>query len=105
MGWMAFVNDMSGVQFFHRNLAYVLTAAIIGLAIYARKKQQSQNLKLFAGQMNAMQLVVTVIIFQYALGVFTLIYGVPLVLGVLHQAGAFLLFTSIIYLLHQLKRQ
>ena len=105
LGWMAFVNDISGVQFFHRYLAYIVTAAIIGLALYARIKQKSQSIKLSTAQMNAMQLVVTVIIFQFVLGVFTLLYGVPLVLGVLHQAGAFLLFTSVIYLLHRLKKQ
>lgn len=104
-GWMVFVNDMSGVQFMHRNLAYVVTAAIFALAIYAFGKQKSQQIKLSPPQLFALKVVVGIIILQFVLGVLTLIYNVPIVLGVLHQVGAFLLFSSVIYMLHRLKRK
>lgn len=104
-GWMVFVNDMSGVQFMHRNLAYILTAAVFALAIYAFGKQKSQQIRLSPPQMFALKVVVGIIILQFILGVLTLIYNVPIVLGVLHQVGAFLLFSSVIYMLHRLKRK
>lgn len=104
-GWMAFFNDMSGVQFMHRNLAYILTAAVFALAIYAFGKQKSQQIKLSPPQLFALKVVVGIIILQFVLGVLTLIYNVPIGLGVLHQVGAFLLFSSVIYLLHRLKRK
>jgi cytochrome c oxidase assembly protein subunit 15 len=38
---------------------------------------------------------------QFILGVLTLINSVPVVLGVLHQTGAFLLLASTIFVIHQ----
>jgi cytochrome c oxidase assembly protein subunit 15 len=40
--------------------------------------------------------------FQFILGVLTLLYRVPVLLGALHQTGAFFLFLGTIYLLFQL---
>jgi len=105
MGWNALVNDLSGVQVVHRYLAYLVVVAIIGVSWYAISKQKSQNLKLSIGQMQAIRLVGVTITLQFTLGVLTLIYNVPIVLGVLHQVGAFFLFSSLIYLLHRLKRK
>jgi cytochrome c oxidase assembly protein subunit 15 len=104
-GWIALVNDMSGVQFMHRNLAYLLTAGIFALAIFAAGKQKSQQLKLSPAQVVALRIVVVILILQFVLGVFTLLYNVPILLGVLHQVVAFLLFSSLIYLMHRLKRK
>ncbi len=105
MGVKALINDMSGVQIVHRYIAYLLSAAIIGLGWYAISNQKTHNLKLNAGQLQAIYLVITVVVLQFILGVFTLLYNVPIVLGVLHQVGAFFLFSAMIYLLHRMKRQ
>jgi len=105
MGVKAFIDNMSGVQLVHRYIAYLLAAAIIGLGWYAISGQKNRNLKLNAGQLQAIYLVVTIVILQFILGVLTLVYNVPIVLGVLHQVGAFFLFSSMIYLLHKMRRQ
>jgi cytochrome c oxidase assembly protein subunit 15 len=41
---------------------------------------------------------------QFLLGVFTLLYAVPVWLGVVHQVGAFLLLASVVYALHSFKK-
>ena len=105
MGWRGLVDSMSGVQLVHRYVAYLLAAAIIGLGWYGISNQKSQSNKLSSGQMQAIYLVIAVMVMQFTLGVFTIIYNVPVVLGVLHQVGAFFLFSSMIYLLHRLSRQ
>jgi len=104
-GWLALVNNMSGVQVVHRYLAYVLLIAVAGLYMYAKQHQKRERVKLLPSQMQALNLVGVVMTCQFLLGVFTILYGVPLILGILHQVGAFFLFASLIYLLHRLKRQ
>lgn len=104
MGWLALVDNLSGVQFVHRYLAYLVFFLIVGMAFYARKNQNSTSHKLSGAQLFSVNLVVGVVCLQFILGVLTLIYKVPVVLGVLHQVGAFFLFASVIYLLHRLKR-
>jgi cytochrome c oxidase assembly protein subunit 15 len=42
---------------------------------------------------------------QFILGIYTLLYQVPVILGVLHQTGAFFLFTVCVYLLFHLNRK
>jgi heme a synthase len=104
-GWKAFVNNISGVQVVHRYLAYVVVLAITLLYIYVRKKQKTEVQKLLPGQLQALNIVIVVVLFQFVLGVLTLLFNVPVYLGVLHQIGAFFLFASVIYLLHRLSRQ
>ena len=41
---------------------------------------------------------------QVALGITTLLLAVPVLLGVLHQAVAMLLFTVSLYIVHSLRR-
>ena len=45
-----------------------------------------------------------VVFIQFLLGVFTLLYAVPIWLGVVHQVGAFLLLTSIVNALHAFRK-
>ena len=104
-GWMAFLTDISGVQFVHRYLAYVVTFAVLFLAWFSLVKHKSDKLPLTAGQKQAVLFVVAVVLFQFALGVITLLMKVPVFMGVLHQVGAFFLFSTMIYLLHRLNRQ
>ena len=47
----------------------------------------------------------TALAVQFALGVITLLFQVPVTLGVLHQAGALLLFAALIHCLFWLRRQ
>ncbi|HMT27830.1 MAG TPA: COX15/CtaA family protein, partial [Bacteroidia bacterium] len=103
-GWKALVDNMSGVQVVHRYLAYVVVFLIVGMVWFVRKKQNSDVPKLSNPQMNAISMVLFVVLIQFSLGVLTLVYNVPVSLGVIHQVGAFFLFASVIYLLHRLKR-
>ncbi len=71
------------VQFDHRILAYVVAVWIALMAISAWRRDAASSL-------SATVLVVAVLA-QIGLGVWTLLAAVPIGLGLLHQAGAFLL--------------
>ena len=86
----------SGIQFMHRTMAFVVVAAIGWLWF------RSNKLNLTKQQNLGITLLVYGVTFQFLLGVFTLLYQVPVVLGALHQTGAFFLFASGIYLLFHL---
>jgi cytochrome c oxidase assembly protein subunit 15 len=105
LGWAAFVNNLSGVQFIHRYLAYVVLFLIFFLAYRVFKMQKSTNEKLLPSQLGAVYFVVAIIICQFILGVLTLIYNVPVWMGVTHQVFAFILFAAEIYLIHLFTRQ
>ena len=81
------------LQNIHRLLAYVVYGVIAILVIKSKGWKLSDKAK---NGVNTLFLLVNV---QFVLGVFTLIYQVPLLLGVLHQFGALLLLLSIVYLM------
>jgi len=82
------------VQFNHRIAAYLLFAwAIVHAAAMVRAKR--------AGQVSALALAGAVTL-QAALGVWTLLAQVPLSLGLVHQAGAFVVLAIAVYHLHRL---
>ncbi len=88
----------SGVQFVHRTMAYIVVATIVFL--YYRSRQFT----LGAQQQAGIQMMLAIVFIQFALGVFTLLYSVPLALGLLHQIVAFFLLTSTMYTLHRLSK-
>ena len=85
-----FENPVSA-QFHHRLLATVTLVIIILYFInYVLKNAiNSRIILLFAA-----------ILCQFIIGIFTLLYSVPIVLGVIHQFGGVLLFLSSLWLLH-----
>lgn len=91
-----FFENGAGVQFVHRTFAFVVVACVAWLWFRAAK------LKLNAEQNKAVTLLIYGVTIQFMLGIFTLLYQVPIVLGVLHQTGAFFLFAVSIYLLFHL---
>jgi heme a synthase len=93
--WKNFLDGLAGVQFIHRYNAYVVVLLVFIIWFKSRKMQ------LLPTQSNGVKFLIGMVLLQFLLGVFTLIYTVPLVLGVLHQTGAFLLFASSIFVLHQ----
>jgi heme a synthase len=95
--WINFIDGIAGVQFIHRYNAY----AVVILACLIWYK--SRKLQLLAIQSNGIKFLLGMVLVQFLLGVFTLIYSVPVILGVFHQTGAFLLFASSIFVLHQWK--
>lgn len=96
--WRNFIEGKSGVQFVHRYLAYIVVAIIL-LIWY-----KSRNLSLTLPQQRGIHWLVGLVFLQFLLGVLTLIYAVPLWLGVAHQVGAFFLLTAMTFTLHRFSR-
>jgi cytochrome c oxidase assembly protein subunit 15 len=89
--WSNFVNGIAGVQFIHRTFAFV----VLGLIIYIL--YQSRKIQLIQIEKNAINLLLITVFFQMALGIITLVMGVPIWLGVIHQLGAFILLASTVF--------
>ena len=88
----------SGVQFVHRTLAYVVVGFILLLAF------KSHKFDLNTTQKSGITALVIIVVAQFGLGVFTLLYSVPLWLGLTHQIMAFFLLTAMTYTLHRLSK-
>jgi len=93
-----FVEGKSGVQFIHRNLAYLVVLFIF--YIWYRSKK----LTLSKMQLKGINALVIIVNIQFLLGVFTLIYQVPVWLGVAHQVGAFFLLSAMTFTLHRFSK-
>lgn len=98
-GLSSLVYNLASVQFIHRTVAILLFA----LVSFLWMKRKNINYNLSVQQRNALNIAMAVVLMQFALGVFTLLYAVPIWLGVLHQAGAFVLLGAVVYLLHRLR--
>ncbi len=86
----------SGVQFVHRTMAYVVVGFI--LTLFFKSKKYALSLQ----QKKGINTLVIIVFLQFSLGVFTLLYSVPLWLGLTHQVMAFFLLTAMTYTLHRL---
>jgi heme a synthase len=85
--------NVAAVQFNHRVLATVTALAATGLAIAGTLRGH--------GLLRAASIALGLLVLtQYALGVTTLLWAVPLPLGVAHQAVAMLLLTAALVALH-----
>ena len=93
--WMNFIEGLAGVQFVHRYLAYIVFGLILYLFFKGKKMHLNNSQR--AG-LSAMLIAVSI---QFVLGVFTLIYSVPIAMGLLHQLGAFVLLGTVVYSLHR----
>ena len=97
--WLArFTEGKSGVQFIHRTMAYFVVGLI--LFLYFKSKKYS----LTTQQQNGLNALVIIVFIQFALGVITLLYSVPLWLGLTHQVMAFFLLTAMMYTLHRFSK-
>ena len=88
----------SGVQLVHRTLAYV----VVGMILFLYFKSKKFNISI--QQKNGLNALVVIVFLQFTLGVFTLLYSVPLWLGLAHQIAAFFLLTAMTYTLHRLSK-
>lgn len=96
--YLNFIEGKSGVQFVHRTMAYVVVGLILALYFISRKQLLNTL------QKRGTTTLVIMVFFQFALGVFTLLYGVPLWLGLLHQVMAFILLSAMTFTLHRLSK-
>lgn len=93
--WKDFSDHRDGVQFIHRNLAWLVAAAFVGVAIHYRRVETMRG---------AWGWLVAGVLLQFTLGVLTVLTHVHIVLGVVHQMGALLLLTALLYVLHRTGR-
>ncbi len=91
---MNFLENGVMVQFMHRWAAWLVLAAVLALWFRGRR------MKLSPGLRSVIHSAVAVVCVQITLGIWTLLYQIPVPLGVLHQAGAFLLFSVLLLTLY-----
>ena len=96
--FLNFIEGKSGVQFVHRTMAYVVVGLILAL-YFTSKKYILSSLK-----KKGINILLLIVFLQFLLGVFTLLYSVPLWLGLLHQVMAFFLLTAMTFTLHRLSK-
>jgi cytochrome c oxidase assembly protein subunit 15 len=87
--WGTLAHSQGAVQLHHRLVAYALFAAGLAIGVLVRRDRP-----LAAGSKATGLAVAIVVTLQAALGIWTLMASVPVVLGVLHQAGAALLLAT-----------
>ena len=93
-GYMNMFENLLTVQFIHRMLAYTIFIFVITLWWKARKEKNSSTQR---RTMNVCALAVSV---QLLLGIFTVLYHVPVALGTLHLVGGFFLYSSVLTALY-----
>jgi cytochrome c oxidase assembly protein subunit 15 len=86
--WTNFLYNMATVQFVHRGFFWLLTV-LIAIAWWLRRASLAANALLGAFMLQA------------ALGIATLLAGVPVALGAAHQGGAVLLLGAAIWHAHR----
>ena len=84
--WRNMFENALTVQFNHRVLAYVITVAAVAYAYVVRSPTSL--------------LLLAAITLQVVLGIWTLLWAVPLWLGLAHQGGALLVLTAALWNLH-----
>lgn len=94
----SFTEGKSGVQFIHRTFAYVVVFMM--LLLYFKSKKNSLN----RVQEKGVKSLILIVFIQFALGVFTILFHVPLWLGLAHQLVAFVLLSAMVFTLHRLSK-
>lgn len=99
MGFMSLFENLATIQFIHRTIGLLLL--VMAAFIWCNRK--SEKWKLNRQQLIATNLLLVFSIAQFILGVITLLVDdVRITMGVIHQAGAFALFASLVHLLNRL---
>lgn len=94
-GWRNLFENVITIQFLHRLLAVAVAAVVV--AYWARSLRGPPVTRLTA------HLMLLALAAQWALGIATLVYRVPVALGASHQAGAVALLTLVLIHTHTLK--
>ncbi len=85
--WLNFVENPLAIQFTHRWLAVLV---LLATGAFARRLMRT-------ARPLAAAILLTAVATQFALGIATLLLGVPAALGIAHQAGAMILLTVIVF--------
>lgn len=97
--WANFAYNMATTQFVHRILAVAVALMAVGLWREVRRDLPNPRARAWSN------ILLAVVALQFALGVATLLTGVPVNLGVMHQAGALVVFAAAVALRHSLREQ
>jgi cytochrome c oxidase assembly protein subunit 15 len=93
-----FLENPVTVQFVHRCLGWLVLFSAIGLFVMSRKENH-----LSPRQKWSFQALLGMVLIQFGLGVFTLLYMVPVALGSLHQIGACVLLLLTVNAVHAMR--
>lgn len=93
--WKDFADHKDGAQFVHRNLAWILAAAVVAYALRFRGTTALHRMWWW---------LLLAVLLQFTLGVLTLLTAVRIELGVLHQFGALVLLAVLLKALHRTGR-
>jgi len=96
--WKNFLENPSTVQFDHRMLAYTTLATVTALWVASRRVPLPPSARSTAN------LLLAAAWGQASLGIFTLLYLVPVPLASAHQTGALVLWTVALRLVHTLRK-
>ena len=96
-GWRNLFENPTTVQFDHRIGAYLVAILIIWLWWQGRRTPDAEGLRRAC---NFMALAVAI---QIGLGIATLVYMVPVTLGILHQTGALVVFTTVLFVAFRMR--
>ena len=91
--------NMATVQFIHRILAVFVALMAVGLWFDVRREPPNPRSRFWSA------ILVLAVGMQVAVGIATLLLGVPINLGVLHQAGAVVVFSCAMMFRHTLREQ
>jgi cytochrome c oxidase assembly protein subunit 15 len=97
-GYLNFFDNLITVQFIHRCLAMLVVIASF-LVYFTANNQNPGN-----SQRRGITFLIITIGLQFLLGVATLLSKVNIPLAVMHQAGAFFVFASSVFLMHRIRR-
>ncbi|MGD1877127.1 MAG: COX15/CtaA family protein [Kiloniellaceae bacterium] len=89
--------NVAAVQFNHRLLAVTTVALAIGLWLWSLNRNFAPGAQIGFAALAILALI------QLALGITTLLLVVPVTLGALHQAGAILVLTAVLWTLYHLR--
>lgn len=93
-----FVENIVTVQWMHRVVGTILALIVVVIWIRSLLLNTDQVTKMWGFSL------FSIVLIQYLIGVFTLIYHVPVWLGVLHQAVAMILFGIVLGYFNHLKK-
>ena len=93
--YVNFFENPLTAQFLHRTLAYIIAIFAAAFLVFIWKTERARALRL------PMLVITAAVLMQIALGVATIVYGVPLVIALAHQANAILVFALSLWALHR----
>ena len=88
--WLNLVESPVAIHFVHRTLGYLVAAACVGFAWWARSRARSATLRRRAGWVGV------VAVAQVALGVLTVVWAVPVLVATAHQVVGLVLLTAVV---------